>query len=152
MIQRTNAVGDLNWLLEDLVQRVADIRHAVLLSADGLLIASSSGIEREDAEHLAAVASGFQSLARGAGRHFQGGSVRQTVVELDTGFLFVTAAGYGASLAIVAAPNCDVGLVAFEMNLLIQRVGKSLATVARSPLNPAPIPTADPLFQQQGQQ
>lgn len=148
MIQRTSTVSDLNWLLEDLVQRVADIRHAVLLSADGLLIAASAGLEREDAEHLSAVASGFQSLARGSGRHFQGGSVRQTVVELDTGFLFVTAAGHGASLAVVAAASCDVGLVAFEMNLLIQRVGKSLATVSRSPLHHAPVAAADPLFRQ----
>lgn len=148
MIQRTSAVGDLNWLLEDLVQRVADIRHGILLSADGLLIAASAGLERADAEHLSAVASGFQSLARGAGRHFEGGAVRQTVVELDTGFLFVTAAGYGANLAVVSIAGCDVGLVAFEMNLLIQRVGKSLATVSRSSPHQAPAPAADRLFQQ----
>lgn len=150
MSQRTSAAGDLNWLLEDLVQRVPDIRHTVLLSADGLLVASSNDLARADAEHLSAVASGFQSLARGAGRHFQGGTVRQTVVELDTGFLFVTAAGYGANLAVVAVEGCDVGLVAFEMNLLIQRVGQSLATVSRSRLHPPPAPTPDPLFQPQG--
>ncbi|HEV7897616.1 MAG TPA: roadblock/LC7 domain-containing protein [Planosporangium sp.] len=149
MTERTSAAGDLNWLLEDLVQRVADIRHAVLLSADGLLIASSAGLDRADAEHLSAVASGFQSLARGAGRHFDGGSVRQTVVEMDNWFFFVTAAGYGANLAVMAASSSDVGLVAFEMNLLIQRVGQSLATVSRSPLQQAPAPATDPLFQQQ---
>jgi predicted regulator of Ras-like GTPase activity (Roadblock/LC7/MglB family) len=150
MSQRTSAAGDLNWLLEDLVQRVPDIRHTVLLSADGLLVASSADLDRADAEHLSAVASGFQSLARGAGRHFQGGTVRQTVVELDTGFLFVTAAGHGANLAVVAVEGCDVGLVAFEMNLLIQRVGQSLATVSRSRLHPPPAPAPDPLFQTQG--
>jgi predicted regulator of Ras-like GTPase activity (Roadblock/LC7/MglB family) len=149
MTQRTSAAGDLNWLLEDLVKRVADIRHAVLLSADGLLIASSAGLDRADAEHLSAVASGFHSLARGAGRHFDGGSVRQTVVEMDSWFFFVTAAGYGANLAVMAASSCDVGLVAFEMNLLIQRVGQSLATVSRSPLHQVPAPSADPLFQHQ---
>jgi predicted regulator of Ras-like GTPase activity (Roadblock/LC7/MglB family) len=150
MSQRVNAAGNLNWLLEDLVQRVAEIRHAVLLSADGLLVASSTGLSRADGEHLSAVASGFQSLARGAGRHFDGGSVRQTVVEMDTGFLFVTTAGYGANLAVVAIAGCDVGLVAFEMNLLIQRVGQSLASMSRSPLHQRPKPTADPLFQPQG--
>jgi predicted regulator of Ras-like GTPase activity (Roadblock/LC7/MglB family) len=148
MSQRTSAAGDLNWLLEDLVQRVADVRHAVLLSADGLLVASSADIGRADAEHLSAVASGFHSLARGAGRHFDGGSVRQTVVELDTGFLFVTAAGNGANLAVVAFSSCDVGLVAFEMNLLIQRVGQSLSTVSRSPLHQPPAPQVDPMFRQ----
>jgi predicted regulator of Ras-like GTPase activity (Roadblock/LC7/MglB family) len=148
-MQHTNAAGDLNWLLEDLVQRVDDIRHAVLLSADGLLIAASARLERPDAEHLSAVASGFHSLARGAGRHFDGGAVRQTVVETDAWFFFVTAAGHGANLAVIAASSCDVGLVAFEMNLLIQRVGQSLATASRSPLSQLPAPTADPLFQRQ---
>ena len=146
MSQRASAATDLNWLLEDLVQRVADIRHAVLLSADGLLVASSTAIGQADAEHLSAVASGFHSLARGANRHFDGGNVRQTVVELDTGFLFVTAAGYGSNLAVVASAGCDVGLVAFEMNLLIQRVGQSLATLSRSPMHRPPAPTVDPIF------
>jgi predicted regulator of Ras-like GTPase activity (Roadblock/LC7/MglB family) len=149
MSQRTSPAGDLNWLLEDLVQRVADIRHAVLLSADGLLVASSAALSRADGEHLSAVASGFQSLARGAGRHFDNGAVRQTVVEMDTGFLFVTTAGHGANLTVVAFAGCDVGLVAFEMNLLIQRVGQSLATVSRSPLRQPATVTADPLFQRQ---
>jgi predicted regulator of Ras-like GTPase activity (Roadblock/LC7/MglB family) len=148
MSQHANVTGDLSWLLEDLAQRVDDIRHAVLLSADGLLVAASTGLDRAAAEHLSAVASGFQSLARGAGRHFDGGSVRQTVVELDTGFLFVTAAGYGANLAVVAAAGCDVGLVAFEMNLLIQRVGQSLATMSRQ--HQSPPRTSDPLFQRHG--
>lgn len=134
MSQHANASRDADWLLEDLVKRVPEIRHAVLLSADGLLIGSSSGLDREDAEHLAAVASGFQSLARGAGRHFGGGSIRQTVIEMDAAFLFVTAAGQGACLAVFAEADSDVGLVAFEMNLLIQRVGQTLSTTSRSPL------------------
>ncbi len=146
MSQHTSTAGDLNWLLEDLVRRVTDVRHAVLLSADGLLVASSAGIGRDDAENLSAVASGFHSLARGAGRHFDGGTVRQTVVELDTGFLFVTAAGYGSNLAVVAAAACDVGQVAFEMNLLIQRVGQYLATPARSPLQRMPDAAVDRMF------
>lgn len=137
MSQHANASRDTDWLLEDLANRVSEIRHAVLLSADGLLIGSSSGLNREDAEHLAAVASGFQSLARGAGRHFGGGSIRQTVIEMDAAFLFVTAAGQGACLAVFAEADSDVGLVAFEMNLLIQRVGPTLSTTARSPLAPS---------------
>jgi len=74
----TGSVSDLDWLLNDLVSRVPDVDRAVILFRDGLAIASSSALTREDAEHLAAVASGFQSLARGAGRHFGGGYVRQS--------------------------------------------------------------------------
>lgn len=87
--------GELDWLLDDLVTRVGEVRHAVVLSGDGLAVGASSALSREDAEHLAAVASGFHSLAKGAGRHFRAGGVRQTMVEMDEGFLFVAAAGRG---------------------------------------------------------
>jgi predicted regulator of Ras-like GTPase activity (Roadblock/LC7/MglB family) len=118
-------------LLNDLVDRVAEVKHAVVLSADGLLMAASRGLGREDAEHLSAMASGFHSLARGAGRHFGGGNVRQTIVELDSLFLFVTAAGKRANLAVLGAEDSDVGLIAYEMAMLVTRVGKYLTTSAR---------------------
>ena len=55
--------ADLSWLLDDLVTRVAQIDKALILSRDGLAIGASRGFTREDAEHLSAVAAGFQSLA-----------------------------------------------------------------------------------------
>jgi predicted regulator of Ras-like GTPase activity (Roadblock/LC7/MglB family) len=103
----------------------------VVLSADGLLIAGSSALSREDAEHLSAVASGFQSLARGAGRHFGGGAVRQTIIEMETAFLFVTAAGHGACLAVLSSEDADMGLIGYEMAMLVTRVGQYLSTPAR---------------------
>ncbi len=136
MVQKTTSTGDLTWLVDDLVDRVADARHAVVLSADGLLIASSSALSREDAEHLSAVAAGFQSLARGAGRHFGGGAVRQTIVEMESAFLFVTAAGTGACLAVLASEDSDVGLVAYEMAMLVTRVGQYLSTPIRTVARP----------------
>lgn len=131
MTQPTTSTIDLTWLLDDLVDRVAEVRHAVVLSADGLLIAASGGLTREDAEHLSALASGFQSLARGAGRQFGAGTVRQTIIELDTLFLFVTAAGERANLAVLGSEDCDVGLIAYEMAMLVTRVGKHLTTPSR---------------------
>ena len=131
MAQPVTSARDLTWLLNDLVDRVAEVKHAVVLSADGLLMAASRGLGREDAEHLSAMASGFHSLARGAGRHFGGGNVRQTIVELDSLFLFVTAAGKRANLAVLGAEDSDVGLIAYEMAMLVTRVGKYLTTSAR---------------------
>jgi predicted regulator of Ras-like GTPase activity (Roadblock/LC7/MglB family) len=72
--------GGLSWLLDDLVTRVAEVDKAVILSRDGLALAASAALTREDAEHLAATAAGFQSLARGIGHHFGGGAVRQTML------------------------------------------------------------------------
>ena len=132
MAQRTSTAGDLHWLLDDLVDRVAQAEQAVVLSVDGLLMAASAGLSREDADHLAAVASGFQSLARGAGRHFGSGPVRQSIIEMESAFLFVTAAGEGACLAVLAGEEADVGLIAYEMAMLVARVGQYLATPSRS--------------------
>src|ERR1700691_1521450 len=129
---RAGSASDLDWLLDDLVMRVPDVNRAVILSRDGLAIAASNALTREDAEHLAAVASGFQSLARGAGRHFGGGRVRQTIVEMDTAFLFVTAAGEGSCLAVLSPAAADAGLIAYEMAILVKRVGPHLAVAPRA--------------------
>jgi uncharacterized protein len=123
----------LDWLLDGLVNRVSKVRQAVILSRDGLAIGKSEQLSREDAEHLAALAAGVQSLARNAGRSFQGGEVRQTIIEMDSAFLFVTAAGQGTCLAVLTDADADAGLVAYEMAMLVKRVGPHLATRPRTP-------------------
>jgi uncharacterized protein len=127
----------LDWLLDDLVERVPAARQAVVLSADGLLMGSTQGLRREDAEHLSAMAAGFQSLAKGASRHFDTGPVRQTVVEMESAYLFVTAAGQGACLAVLTDADTDIGLVAYEMAMLVTRVGQNMTSQARVPPEPA---------------
>ncbi|MEW2134305.1 roadblock/LC7 domain-containing protein [Streptomyces sp. NPDC005435] len=142
MIQNSNRTGaqrsgELDWLLDDLVTRVHEVRHAVVLSNDGLAVGASSGLGRDDAEHLAAVASGFNSLAKGAGRHFGAGGVRQTMVEMDDAFLFVAAAGDGSCLAVLTAVTADIGLVAYEMARLVKRVGEHLSSAPRIVARPS---------------
>ncbi|GAA1599431.1 roadblock/LC7 domain-containing protein [Streptomyces globosus] len=126
----------LDWLLDELVVRVREVRHAAVLSHDGLAVGVSSALDPGDADHLAAVASGFHSLAKGAGRHFRAGGVRQTLVEMDEGFLFVAAAGDGSCLAVLSGAGTDVGLVAYEMARLVKRVGEHLQTRPRSAARP----------------
>lgn len=133
----TGPDADLSWLLDDLVTRVAQVEKALILSRDGLAIGASKGFTREDAEHLSAVAAGFQSLARGAGEHFGGGRIRQTIVEMDHLFLFVTAAGEGSCLAVLSPATADVGLIAYEMAILVKRVGPHLSVL------PRPAPAGD---------
>ncbi|RZU52427.1 putative regulator of Ras-like GTPase activity (Roadblock/LC7/MglB family) [Krasilnikovia cinnamomea] len=128
---QTNQSANLSWLLDDLVDRVPSTEQAVVLSADGLMMGASAGLSRADAEHLSAMAAGFQSLAKGASRHFQAGPVRQTVVEMESAFLFVTAAGQGACLAVLAASDADLGLIAYEMAMLVTRVGEFMGAPDR---------------------
>ena len=121
----------LNWVLDEMVGRVPSVSQAVILSRDGLMVGASQGISREDAEHLAALAAGVQSLARGAGQHFKGGEVRQTIIEMETAFLFITAAGQGSCLAVLSSSAADAGLIAYEMAVLVKRIGQHLTTYPR---------------------
>ena len=133
---QTKQSANLTWLLDDLVERVPSARQAVVLSADGLMLGASAAMSREDAEHLSAMAAGFQSLAKGASRHFRAGQVRQTVVEMEEAFLFVTAAGQGACLAVLASADADLGLIAYEMAMLVTRVGQIMSAPERTVLAP----------------
>lgn len=137
MTTRSSAAGGLDWLLDQLVERATGTTGAVVLSADGLLIGKSASITEEDGDHLSAVASAFQSLARGAGQHFHGGKVLQTVVEMEHAYLLVTGAGNGACLAVLTESNPDVGLIAYEMNVFVNQVGSTLETTPRSAGRPS---------------
>ena len=127
----------LGWLLDDLTERVEQVRHALVLSNDGLVTGASTGLRREDAEHLAAVSSGLHSLAKGSGRHFGAGGVRQTMVEFDDALLFVTAAGDSSCLAVLSAAEADVGQIAYEMTLLVNGSGGRLGVGPRHPVGGA---------------
>ena len=129
----TDTTGQLSWLLDNLVNKVEHIQQALILSRDGLVVAASQGLNREDGEHLSALAAGVQSLARGAGQHFHGGEVRQTIVEMEYAFLFVAAAGKGTCLAVLTSADPNVGLVAYEMAMLVRRMGKHLGSDSRYP-------------------
>ncbi|HZG03871.1 MAG TPA: roadblock/LC7 domain-containing protein [Streptomyces sp.] len=124
--------SELDWLLNDLTQRVSSVRHALVLSTDGLVTGASQGLERSEAEHLAAVSSGLHSLARGTGEHFHVGRARQTVIEFEEGMLFVTAAGDGSCLCVLASAEADMGQIAYEMTLLVNRVGEHLGVATRN--------------------
>ena len=127
----TSARGGLDWLLSSLTETVDHVQQAVILSSDGLVLGLSPGLAQEDAEHLAALAAGVQSLARGAGKRFRGGNVRQTIIEMDAALLFITTAGESTCLAVLAAPEADAGQVAYEMTVLVKRLGQHLGTSLR---------------------
>ena len=137
MAQTTKQTENLTWLLDDLIEKAPAAQQAVVLSADGLMMGASTGVAREDAEHLSAMAAGFQSLAKGASRHFRAGPVRQTVVEMETAFLVVTAAGQGACLAVLAGSDADLGLIAYEMAMLVTRVGEFMSAPERPAVSPS---------------
>src|ERR1700750_2476999 len=106
---QTDTPGQLSWLLDNLVDQVDHVQRALILSRDGLVVAASRGLTSADSEHLSALAAGLQSLARGTGRHFHAGEVRQTIIEMESAFLFVIAAGQGTCLAVLTFADAHVG-------------------------------------------
>jgi predicted regulator of Ras-like GTPase activity (Roadblock/LC7/MglB family) len=126
------AAPGLNWLLDGLVDRIPGAERAVVLSADGLALAASRELARDESEHLAAMASALHSLARGVGSRFDKGTPQQTVIELEHGYLVVTEAGQGACLALLATIDADLGMVAYEMNVIVGRVHEHLSAAPRT--------------------
>jgi predicted regulator of Ras-like GTPase activity (Roadblock/LC7/MglB family) len=122
----------LDWFVSNFVRGVPGVSHAILVSADGLLMASSSHLPADRAEQLAAVTSGLASLSSGAARLFEAGGVRQSMVEMDGGYLLLMGVGNGSYLAALASISCDIGQVGYEMAVLVDRVGKTVQATPRA--------------------
>nr|WP_204022964.1 roadblock/LC7 domain-containing protein [Sinosporangium siamense] len=123
-----------DWLITEFVRGTPGVAHAVVVSADGLCLATSEGFPPDRADQLAAVSAGLLSLTVGAARVFEGGPVTQTVVEMQRGLMLVMAISDGSVLALLAAPDCDMGLVAYQMTLLVERAGQALTPALRAEL------------------
>jgi len=131
MTQANRNGEQLGWLLDNLVAQVANVRRALVLSRDGLVVAKSQNMGREEGDRLSALAAGVQSLARGAGQQVGGGEVRQTIIEMDSAFLFVMEAGQGTCLAVLASADANLGVMAYEMAMLVRRLGTFLTAAPR---------------------
>lgn len=125
------ATAEVGWLIDNLARQVPDIAHAILVSADGLSMARSADLPADRADQLAAIASGLSSLTQGAARCFDAGQVRQMIIEMDQGYLFVMSVSEGSCLAALASATCDLGQVGYEMSLLISRVARVLTPAKR---------------------
>lgn len=128
---------NLNWLIDNFVEQVPGVAHTIVVSVDGLLLAISEGFPKDRADQLAAVTSGLSSLTQGAARIFEAGDVTQTVIEMEMGFLFVMSISDGSCLAVLASNDSDMGLVGYEMALLVERAGRVLTPALRQALQGA---------------
>src|SRR3954462_12566569 len=130
---RSTQRDSLDWLVSKFAREVSGVSHAVLVSADGLLMAASEHMPIERADQLAAVASGLASLSTGASQLFDGGYVLQSVVEMENGYLLLMRVGDGSNLATLATRNCDIGQIGYEMAILVERAGATVQSGRRAP-------------------
>ncbi len=122
----TQVDQQFGWLLGSFVRETAGVREAVAVSSDGLLIAASEGLERTDADHLAAIVSSLASLGRSASRRYDFQGLELIMIEMTRGFLLVSVIANGSCLGVVAEGSCDVGLIGYEIGSLAQRFGPLL--------------------------
>lgn len=134
MTTATTAANNLNWLLGRLCETVPSIQQAVVVSSDGFALAKSDGVDRETSERLAAVSSGMIGLAYGSAGRFGAGPVSNVIIEMQRGWLFVTGIRDGSLICCLTEKDIDMGAVAFEMSIFVQRVGESLTPAVREEL------------------
>ena len=115
-----------------MLERIPETLHAIVLSQDGLLLARSQDVNKDDADHMSALSSGLHSLSQGAARRFNGGKVRQTIIEMENVLLLITAGGDGSRLALLATERVDAGMAAYEMAKVVQQVGMHLGAAPRT--------------------
>ncbi len=127
-------VQQIPWLLSRFVEQTPGVSDAVCVSSDGLLMAMSTDLDRARADQFAAIAAGLTSLSLGASRCFGYGEVDQVMVEMSTGFLFVASISDGSCLGVLSTKDADVGLVGYEMTLLVERFGSVLTPQVRAGL------------------
>jgi uncharacterized protein len=124
--------GQMDWLLSDFARSTPGVVHGLVVSSDGLRLAATPEVGPVLADQLSAAASGLVSLARGAATLLNGPPVRQTILEMAGGYLFLTTISHGSLLAVYTERNADMGLVGYEMTMLASRVGHALTPAARS--------------------
>ncbi|MCX4691025.1 roadblock/LC7 domain-containing protein [Streptomyces sp. NBC_01408] len=142
---------NLQWLLTDLVEEVPGVNSVAVVSSDGLLLLSSDPAgpagpagpaesprrptgPRGASADLATIVSGLGSLTTGAAALMDGGSVKQTMVAMEHGSVFVMAISDGSLLGVHATPDCDMSVVAYHMALFVGRAGHVLTPEVRSEL------------------
>ncbi|MEU5655498.1 roadblock/LC7 domain-containing protein [Streptomyces sp. NPDC047737] len=137
---------NLHWLLSNLVEEVPGVHSVTVVSSDGLMLLSSdpglaaakaaggAGGPRGSSADLATIVSGIGSLTIGAAKLMDGGGVKQTMVAMDEGSVFVMSISDGSLLGVHATPDCDMSVVAYHMALFVGRAGHVLTPELRSEL------------------
>jgi predicted regulator of Ras-like GTPase activity (Roadblock/LC7/MglB family) len=126
MVLSTEA-QNFNWLIDNFVDTAVGVTDAVAVSSDGLLIAMSRSLARDDAEHVSAIVTGFVSLGQSTSTCFAFEGLNQVIVAMKGGYLFVSSISDGSALGVVATSGCDIGLVGYQTTLLVERAGGALS-------------------------
>jgi uncharacterized protein len=111
-------IVDLGVLLDNFASRVPEMTYAVAMSADGQVLATTSGVPERCRARLASIGASMVSLLHGAATALNTGQVVSNIVFMDDGFMFSMRLSPQALLLVVASTDCDVDQVGHELTQL----------------------------------
>jgi predicted regulator of Ras-like GTPase activity (Roadblock/LC7/MglB family) len=126
--------ADFAWLLNDFVDKVHGVSHALIMSSDGFPLTASESVGTDAAEQLAAISSGLLSLAGNSAALFGKGTCEQIIIRLTHGYFLFMGISSGAGLAVLTGPDCDMKVVAYEMTQFVKNAGHALTPEIRADL------------------
>ncbi|GAB2806296.1 roadblock/LC7 domain-containing protein [Streptomyces sp. NPDC054796] len=127
-------VSQFGWLVTNFTERVPDVAHAVVISADGLLLTASDQLAPERAEQLSTIAAGAVSLVQAVADCMETGNALRTVIQMEHGNMLMMSIRDGSCLVALAAPDCEIGQIAYEMTVLVDQAGEMLTPELRTEL------------------
>ena len=125
--QLSTEAQQFNWLVNQFAGNTPEVKDAIAVSADGLLIAMSQKLDRDNADRLAAITSAVISLAHGAGRVYELGEPNKVIIDLEQGYVLVSSISAGATLGVLATRQANLGNLAYEMAVFANRAGEVIS-------------------------
>ncbi|MEV7284930.1 roadblock/LC7 domain-containing protein [Streptomyces sp. NPDC093252] len=125
----------MTLLLEQFAAEIGHSTRAVLVSRDGLARCATKLLDQDGTDRVAAASSTVLSACRALAECLGSDSTqetRQIVIERHDCMIYTMAAGQGSLLTVLTGPGADPGMVAHKMTLLVQQVGRHLATPDRA--------------------
>ncbi len=128
--------SDLDWLVNDFVRATPGAAHAIVVSSDGMPLAVTNRLGRTQTDQLATIMCGLASIASGVATLLEAAAVRQTIVEMTSGFLLIVDVPASSRLAVLATASCDIGVVSYQATMLATQAGRRLSAPRRSQPGP----------------
>ncbi|GAA2268841.1 hypothetical protein GCM10010149_07160 [Nonomuraea roseoviolacea subsp. roseoviolacea] len=128
---------DVSWVLAPLLA-LPGVASGVVLSRDGLILGGSAGLSVEAGERSAAMTSSVLGAARALCAGLGGaadGEVVDIVISTGAGYTYIAPAGERAAIVVSATGGVNIGSLAYEVQLQVQKLIKALdeASAARTP-------------------
>jgi uncharacterized protein len=131
--------GDVAWLIRQFADEAPGVTHAIVVSLDGLQLASSSAVARDLGDQVAALTAGLLSMANQCGDLLDLGPTEYLTVRQPRGHLLFMRIGDSAGLAVAAAAQADLRVLAFQMTQFVSSVGHVLTPQVRDEMHLATV-------------